>query len=162
MSFALAFAGMQAVGTIIGADGNRKAARAARKAAELQQFLANKRADEVLRRSKVNVEAIKAEGEQLESKQVSSFAKAGVDVGGGSPLLLLEENIANTKRQAYETGRSAEFEAKNIRAGGAATAAAGRAGERAARTQNLGSLITTGASVAGRFADFSPEDKGKE
>ena len=80
------------------ADAGRRQKRAAKKAREA----AARAAAEILRRAKVNAEFIIEEGTVLSGAQATSFARAGVDVGSGSPLRVQEETISRAFRVAEE------------------------------------------------------------
>jgi len=128
-------------GQLDAADGAVDSARSAARLAGLQ-------ANEVLKRSEINVSAIKKEAIQFGGEQVSAFAKSGIDVGGATPLMVREEAQSSFNREIFNTRREAQFRAGAIRAGARADIAAAKAQRRAA---TIGAITNVALGAATGF-----------
>jgi hypothetical protein len=106
---AIAGTGAQVAGSIVG--GNARA-RAAEEGAKLKKL----QADEVLKRSEINIRALQRQKRQLTGRQVSSFAKAGVDFSG-SAIEVLDATEDQFKRDILSARREAAFKADQLRRG---------------------------------------------
>lgn len=127
-------------------SGEREA-QAAREEGRRRQQAAEMQARETIERAKFNVETVRREGEALTGEQVSSFARAGVDISSGSPLLVLAEAKANAEREIFNIQREAEFEAQVLRAGGMLQLAQGREVAAATRIRTGATLLTGASSI---------------
>lgn len=139
-------------GSVMSAKAQREAGAADRARAEASAKLKREQADEMLRRTEINVKDMTLEGELLKSEQTAMYAKGGVDVTTGTALLMLEdtENIIATRqeRMRYE----AEYEALNLRKTAAAEEKYGVAMERAAKTRSTATLLGGFGQAAGMGA----------
>lgn len=154
MGVAGAIAGVGLVGQFVAGQQEADALRAE---ARQRQILDNLQADEILERAKINVESVRRESDVLTGDQVSAFAKAGVDVSSGSPLLVLAQAQAEAQREIVNIEREARFDAAQIRRGGAAGV---RAANRAAAAIGLGGTarLLTGAVSLARSTPSGRED----
>jgi hypothetical protein len=108
-------------GTFMGSMGALQGANAQARAAREQQAMRNEQAKEILARAQINAkEMLRAEA-KLTGNQVSAFAKAGVDVGAGSPLTVYAQSIADSRRAINNMLKEAEFRARVIRQEGMAS-----------------------------------------
>ena len=109
-------------------------------------------ADEVLSRAQINARLSILQGQKLKGDQVAAFAKGGVDVGGGSPLLMLEQTSMEITREVQSIARDAQFEASQLRRGAESSR------QQAKDIQTAGKLAAT-ATLFGAGAEaskFSP------
>jgi hypothetical protein len=139
--------GMSAVGGITSAIGSIMGGKAKKRAAEAQARQLEAQAQEVLRRSELNRIKMKEEQKQFEGVQASGFAKGGIDLGTGSPLLVMAETAIQFEKDIAEEKRQAEFEAAQIRAGAAAQRQSGRDSARAGRIGAIGDIVGAGANI---------------
>lgn len=131
-----------------GLGGSLDASDAAVDAARNNARLAGLQANEVLKRSEINISTLRKEAIQFGGEQVSAFAKSGIDVGGASPIMVREETISSFNREIFNTRREARFRATSIRAGAAANIAAAKAG---ARASTIGAVTGAVLGIAGGF-----------
>jgi hypothetical protein len=88
-------------------------ARVAFRDAELKE----RQAEEILSRAQSNAAIARLSGQQLRGEQGAAFAKGGVDVGTGSPLLMMEQTNIEIEREVQSINREAQFEAEQLRRG---------------------------------------------
>lgn len=132
--------GAQVAGSI--AKGN-----AQKRAAEREAELKRQQADEVIRRSKQNVLALKRQRRTVKGRQISGFAKAGVELAG-STLEVLNSTEMEFERDILNTRRDAEFKASQLRAGADIAIEEGKA----AKTAGLIGGIAGGVTGIGGLA----------
>jgi hypothetical protein len=111
--------GLGALGTI-GSGMSQKSAGDAEQAA----YYYNARM--VLRKTMEEREASREEFANLMGRQRSLYAKAGVDMNSGSPLLVYMDTALKAARESQRLKRAGEEEAGLLRMQGAAAAKAGR------------------------------------
>lgn len=125
------------------------AADAAVDAARSQRAFNNEQAQEILRRSKINIEAKRKEALQLKGAQVQSFAKAGVDVSSVSALVAMESAAADYRQEIYEMGRDALWQARGIKLEGQFAVDRAKDAKKAAQIQGIAGIIGAGAQAYG-------------
>jgi len=145
--------GLDIGGQIAESDAQQKAAKRNSIASEIQ-------AREILKRSKVNQEIVKEEGLALQANQVGAFARAGVDVGSGSPLSVLENTASNVRQEVATLGEEAEFAAREIRAGARAGLAAAKSARGAAGLSVLATGLSGVVSASSSSITTQPSSSG--
>lgn len=130
----LAQAGLSAAGQIQAANA-RSAAQ--RRQAELER----KQAEEVIKRSRINIQRAKLQAEELSGSQVSAFAASGVELSG-SALIFIEEQAARAREEIADIQIDARQKAENIILGAEAR-------ERAASGLKSAALLGAGATIVG-------------
>ena len=153
MSAALAIAGIAAGSSLIGGFGsNRAAKRAAKRAARMQREAARL----IIARSEENALLELDAGKRLTGTQTSQFAKAGIDVGGLSPLMVQAETLFQSQQNAFRIKEEGKIEAMNLRAQASSmmkgAREAARAGNISAIGQSIGIGLGTFAAAGGTFA----------
>lgn len=112
-----AAAGAQILGGVISAAGASQRADAQRQALRSRASLQKKQADERLRQLDVEMDIFEQKREIAFGDAVSSYARAGVSIGTGSPLMQLASTEANLQNTMEEMDRKGRKEAELIRAG---------------------------------------------
>ncbi|MCK5504209.1 MAG: hypothetical protein KAJ10_03560 [Thermodesulfovibrionia bacterium] len=130
-----------AVGVGVSVVGQRRAAKEARSAREMQ-------ATAIAREGVQREEVARTRLKKLLASQRALYAKAGVDLSTGSPLTVLADTAARGEQEALNIRRGATEGAGITRFQGAAEARAGRT--RATGTL-LAGLATTGGSAFKTF-----------
>jgi len=141
--------GLQVAGSLGGAIGSIFGGKSEKRAAEARARQLEIQAQEILRRSELNQERIRKEGESFTASQASGFAKGGIDLGTGSPLLVIAETALQFDKDIAEERRQSEFDAAQVRAGAAAARRSGRDSARAGVIGAISSGFRGGARVAG-------------
>ena len=136
-----------AAGTVIQAVGQVEAGKAERAAAEANASLSDAEAVEHLRQSKREADIFEKNQAVVFGDQVSSFAKAGVDLSG-SALLVLANTKLDIKQEAGEIRRRGERESALIRAGADVERSNAKRFERAGQAGAIGSLLTGAGGIA--------------
>jgi hypothetical protein len=149
-------AGMLA-GTALQVWGNWQASQAQAKQHELQAALNEAQAKETLERSRINTTEMLKEEAHLIGTQTSQFAKAGVDVGGATPLLVQAHTIMESRRQISNMQREAEFRAAMLRAGAASDMALAGETRKAGVLSGIGAGIDTGLRLYSLSSPNKPE-----
>lgn len=106
------YQGLSAVSSVVSAVGQFSAGANAKKAGEAEQKAYEYNATIALEKAKYEEQLSRDRYERLKGKQRSAYAKSGVDLSSGSPLLVLADT-------AYQE----EEEAQMIRFGGESEAA---------------------------------------
>lgn len=88
----------------------------------------------------------KREGKKFASRQQTAFAKSGVDIASGSPLLAMEDTISAVNEQISMDRRRAMAEATAMQIGADLDTSAGSAAARSGGFQAIGQL---GQGIAG-------------
>ena len=142
------YAALAGAGTIFDVMGIQQEADDKANAAREKAYLKDLQADEVWQNAGINVQSAEEEGARLIGSQQAGYAKGGVQVGGGTPLMTMEATHADINRKIFGIREDANYraevdltqaqfdrsEASNIQA--------------AAGTQEMGSILTAGASIA--------------
>lgn len=76
---------------------------------ELEE-LRRQEALELLDRSEINIQTLRAEGELFKGKQKLDFASRGIDIGSGSALSVIEESNSQVLRQILLERRQTAFQ----------------------------------------------------
>jgi len=94
--------------TAISAWGQYKAGEA--EAGNFEQSAINKRraARDLMKRSEINAEFTRLEGESFKGKQIGAFASSGIDVGSGLALSVLADTAKKIERQLLVDEMEAE------------------------------------------------------
>jgi hypothetical protein len=119
----------------------------AEKLAKRNRNLSNEQALEIVRQSRLAATNIMKEGREMSGTQASAFAAGGVDVASGSALLVMEHTAAQYKQDAYETMRSGNYNADNLRRRAQAEVDAAKAGRKAALIGGLANLGLNAAMI---------------
>jgi hypothetical protein len=149
-------AALYVAGSAMGIKGSIDAAEAESQAAEKDAAYKMLQADETQKRAAINMELVQEEGVVLGGEIGSAFAKGGVDVGSGSPLMVLAEAGYKTRRQMANIFTEAKFRADMIRAGAEDQKAWAGANRAAATTRAVASSL----KVAGQAMSMSGGAKG--
>ncbi len=88
--------------------------REQQEAAKTQIDLLNQQADEERFRHQQNIKNQKLEGQRFIQSQVASFAKAGVDVGSGAPLSVMEETASTLAEDLARSEREYTWRANQL------------------------------------------------
>lgn len=99
--------------------GAEQRASAEKRALRAKAALQKKQADERLRQLDIEMDIFSQNKEIAFGDAVSSYARAGVSIGAGSPLMQLANTEANLKNTMAELERKGRKEAELIEAGAA-------------------------------------------
>lgn len=104
-------------GTILGAIGQSKAAKAQARAARAQAAAKREQADEMLKRAKFNAAVMREQGRGLQQQQIAAYAKSGVALSSGSTLATLQDTASNVNLGIQQMLDEADFKANQLRMG---------------------------------------------
>lgn len=104
-------------GTLLSAQGAQDASDAQKKQLKQQARLQGLQADERLKQLGVESDIFESRARVAAGDTVSSYAKAGVDVGSGSPLLVLANQERDLRNSQAELERKGRAEANLMRQG---------------------------------------------
>jgi hypothetical protein len=104
-------------GTILGAIGQRKSAKAQARAARAQAAAKREQADEMLKRAKFNAAVMREKGRGLQAEQIGAFAKSGVALTSGSTLAALQDTVSTVSLSVQQMLDEADFKANQLRMG---------------------------------------------
>lgn len=127
-------------------------ARAAFRDAELKEI----QADEVINRAKINIRLARLQGQRVAGEQAAAFAKGGVDVSGGSPLLAMEQTSMEISREVQSIAREAEFEARQLKRGAQISRESISDIKAASKLAAVGTVL----GAAGKASKFAPKQRG--
>ena len=133
--------GAYVAGSALGIMGDINAANAESDAAEKDAAYKMIQAQETENRAKINMEITQEEGAVLQGEIGSAYAKAGVDVGSGSPLMVMAYEGYKTRRQMANIYSEARFRADMIRAGAQDQIAQAGANRAAATTRAVAGTL---------------------
>lgn len=143
--------GVQVIGGIISARGQRKAAKSRAQALRVQ-------AANIRRESIDRINDLEEKENTVSGTQRAAFARRGVKLNFGSPLVLLAETNRRGKRARERVKRSADAAVAALLSG---ASAARKAGDTAA----LGTLVSTvgsgAVSLGQAFKGFGDEGEDK-
>lgn len=105
------------VSTLASASASQKRARAEREALRRRSEIQRLQADERLRQLDRDTDIFQSRGEVAFGDVVSGYAKAGVSIGSGSPLLAMASSQRNLDNSLEEMKRKGKTEADLIRKG---------------------------------------------
>lgn len=135
------------VGTALNVYGQQKAAEAQAGAARADAANKAALAQEVMDRANVNAETMMREGRNMAGNQASQYAAGNVDVGSGTPLLAMENTLAETRRKINNMETEARFRAQQYLISGAAEKDLADQTMQAGYFRMAGSLISTGGAA---------------
>lgn len=146
-----------AAGGLLGAIGQRAQNKA--QEAQLRQDALSKRdqASEILNRAKMNAEFLRTSARSFQARQRGAFAKGGVDVGTGTPLLAMENTMAQTMNRIADESLAAEYQSRILNQAADNDVAAAEDVRDVRDLQFFGSLLGT----AGQTASLSRGIKGQ-
>jgi len=110
-------AAVAVVGTAFEIYGQRKASKAQEAAANYQAAAKRLQAFDLLERFEMNTEANVRRGQRFQKIQQSQYAKGGVDIGEGSPLVAQAETLVLVDRQIGLERMEAQSKANALMAG---------------------------------------------
>jgi len=144
-------AALAIAGTGLSAYGQMRQGAWADAAARKQSSLINLQADEIIARAELNNMIIDRNFKSLQGEQIAAAAGAGVDVGAGMTLEILEQTAMDASLQKELNRRDARCEASVLRFEASMGVLAGKEAKKAATIGAAGSLLTG----FGRFASLS-------
>lgn len=104
-------------GTILGAIGQMKSAKAQAAAARAQAAAKREQADEMLKRAKFNAIVMREQGRTLQAEQIGAFAKSGVALSSGSTLATLQNTVSTVSLSVQQMLDEADFKANQLKMG---------------------------------------------
>lgn len=132
-------------GTILGAIGQRKSAKAQAAAAKAQAAAKREQADEVLKRAKFNAIVMREQGRGLQAQQVASYAKSGVALTSSSTLATLQDTVSTVSLSVQQMLDEADFKANQLRMGADVDTRLASDIKSASNWQVAGTLLSGGA-----------------
>lgn len=151
MSFFAAAVGLQVAGSLIGAVGANKAAKAQAAAARAAAAAKQEQAVELLKRAKNNSLLQAEEGKVLQSNQIASYVKSGVSLDSGSTLAMMQNTASVVHSGIQKMLDDADFEANQLRKGADVDNRLAADIRSAGKFQVAGTLLSGGASTAKMF-----------
>ena len=139
--------GALVVGTGLQVYGSMKSASAQRKQAEREARIREMEARETERRTLADIEQTQRSASIFSSQQATAFASAGVDVGSGVSLVMMEEAARNFAERVTDLRLEGEFRAKNIRMGAELNRMVREDNARALELNALGSIVNFGMQM---------------
>lgn len=136
-----------AAGTVVQLVGAENARQDQEAAAKAQAKLKKEQAQELLDRYEINAKSLKRLGQETAEAQKAAFAKGGVDVGTGAPLLMMEDTYSKIQRQINLEKRESEFKAKQLIRGADIEAKLAGDISDAQKLENLGVFLTGAAKT---------------
>lgn len=112
---------------------------------------------DLLDRAKTNIDRTKRKGIAFKQEQLGQFAKAGVDVGTGSPLSTLEETSKRLMENIIDQRNEANRKAEALFRGADLDTQLSGDIEKATKIQTFGTILGMGGSFAVQAGVF---DKG--
>jgi len=147
-------AALMVAGTALQVWGQQNAARARAAEAERQGELDELQAQETLERAKFNEAALLRQEAMLQGEQLTGYAKAGIDVGSGSPILVMAQSIMQSRREIYLQQREAQFRAMMIREGAASNLRLAGEERQAANISSMGTILLAGYNYGAKSGAF--------
>lgn len=138
----MAAAALTFAGTAVQMFGQHQAAQAEKRAAQMQAAFREAQAQEILRRSRLDVAAAEREGQQLIGDQMASQVGMGGSLSSGNLVMAQAEATYNNLAEIIRIQDEARYQANTVRAQGAVDSALASGRARAARTQMVGTLLT--------------------
>src|ERR1019366_6897343 len=141
----MALAAVAVAGTAIQVYGQIQSANAQANAATQDADAKRMMSQEVQDRQNLNRETMRRQGEATMGNQASQYAAGNVDVGSGSPLMTMENTLAETNRKINNNQIEADFRSRMYLIGAANEDQVSNA-DRTAGWWKAGSTILTSAS----------------
>lgn len=107
-------------GSLLSAYSANKAGEAQASAAKKMARAKRRQAKALLERSEINAERMRASGSRLVGEQQAAFASAGVKVGAGSTLSVMNDAINQTEQGVQDMLVDAKTKADALRSGASA------------------------------------------
>ncbi len=136
------------VGTGLQVYGNMRSASAQRRQAAAEARIREAEARETERRFLADVETTKRTGAVFLGQQAAAFASAGIDVGSGVALTMMEETARQFAEKVTDIRLEGEFRARNIRQGAALNAAVREDQARAHEIAAVGTILNFAGGLA--------------
>ena len=127
--------------------GNHKASEAQEEAMNAKAAAKRKQADDLMERFEQNVLALEVSGKQFGEGQSAQFAKGGVEIGEGSPLLAIENTFSSVQRQIGIERKEAEDKAELLRSGADVDVTLGGDIRTAGQIQNVGTFLQGASTI---------------
>jgi hypothetical protein len=134
-------------GTILGAIGQSKSARAQARAARAQAAAKREQADEMLKRAKFNAAVMREQGRGLQQQQIAAYAKSGVALSSGSTLAALQDTVSTVSLSVQQMLDEADFKANQLRMGADVDARLAGDIKSAGKWAVAGTLLSGGAQA---------------
>lgn len=128
--------------------------KAQEKLSNYNAALANQEAATKERDARIQANAQRAQNERLLATQRALYAKAGVTLATGTPLLVQAEQAATLERSALDIERTGSIEAGKYRQQAVLDRMAGKSARRAGTNQAIGTILSGVGSVAGQATGF--------
>lgn len=157
----MALVALAAAGTAVQVYGQIQSANAQANAATQDADAKRLMAQEVQDRQNLNRETMRRQGEATMGNQSSQYAAGNVDVGSGSPLMTMENTLAETNRKINNNQIEADFRSRMylISAGNEDDVA--NADRTSGWWKAAGTILTAGSSMAKGFGSGpSPSSLG--
>lgn len=148
MSFVAIAVVTSVAGTAIGVYGQVAAADAAEEAADYNAKLQEDQARQVEMENHETVQRMRKEKRRARAEAFAKLAASGAALGEGSSVDVMEVLDARLETQIQDASRTAQIEARNLRAGADSTRYSGSQRAAGLRLQSVGTLLD-GASRAG-------------
>lgn len=153
-TMALAALALTAASTGLGVMQNLQAGKDAKAWSEYNAEVLKREAETARQNASLEAEQQRKAGERLKGAQRAAFAKAGVDIGSGSPLDVLAETAAETELAVSTIKWAGEQQARRALSAAEATRLKGDAARRASYW-GAGTTLLSGASkLAGMGAKY--------
>lgn len=133
---------LQVGGTALSVVGTLQAGEAEKSQAEIEAALAESQALQEEIRGVEEERLRRKEGEKLKARQIAQFAKGGVRVGEGTPLLVMAETILDTQEDVAAIQEGTKARAGTFRLTGQTFRSVGKAAKRTSRLKAGSSLLS--------------------
>lgn len=129
--------------------GSLKASRSARRQARQARRLAEFEATEIERRTALDISVTERTAGVFRGQQTAAFASGGIDVGGDSSLIVMEQTARAFAERITDIRGEGAFRAQVTRMGGSMSAAVANDRAKAHNIEAMGSFISLGADIYG-------------
>jgi hypothetical protein len=136
-----------AAGTAVDIYASRKAMKSQTKALEAQARERELAATEVMERFELRADMARLDTRGLVASQKAAFAKGGVDVTTGTPLLAEEEANRLTERAIEMEEREATFQSSQLMREADAERAAAKDAKKAFKIQAVAKIVQAGGNA---------------
>ena len=131
-----------------------QAGKAQERLSNYNAALAEQEASTRERDSRMQANAQRVQNERLLARQRALYAKAGVSMSTGTPLMVQAEQAAELERGAVDIERTGSVEAGRYRQQAALDRMSGKAARQGANMQAVGTLLQGAASATSQYANY--------
>lgn len=155
MSLMIASTAAATVAGGVAAYGQYQQGQVAKQVGRNNQIMAEYAAQDAQRRGEEQAIAARRKGDQIKGAARANMAAKGLDLGVGTAAELQDQTDFFSEGDQITARDNAAREAWSARVGGANAMAQGRAAAQQANLQAFGTVLGTGAQVAGKWDSYT-------